>query len=355
MKKLFALLLIVCMAFGLVACGSSSQGTPASSGGEASSATEVTHWKIGFSYHNMDENITKSWNFLKAAWEEWDAAHPEYEVELVVTDAKGDVATQLADCESLIVQKCDLIQIMVVDSDGSIPAIEAIEAAGIPCVDSGYIAHTDVSTLRIMTSDPSYQGQLQGEYIDQYLQEHPDEKLYVGWFYGNPAASSTLARHDGVAAMAEKYPDRFIVLEEQYANWLTDDAMAIMETWLLNYPEMNCIMSASDDMAIGAINVLKEQGRDVEPWVILGIDGSASGFERVAAGELDGTVLMAMALTSPVAVDCEVGILKGLDKSEEYGIDLTPHSLVNLGSFGSQMVTKDNIDDMYELAGVPRP
>jgi ABC-type sugar transport system substrate-binding protein len=372
MKKLMSLLLALCMVLALASCAGGTGSTPSASAppaddgssqpaesaaAESSAAepapAEVRKIKIGYSYSNLDENLTKNWNFMQEAWKKWDEENPGYEVELIATGANMDISKQQADVESLITQGCDAIYIMVVDSDGAVPIIEAIVDAGIICVDAGYIANTEVSDLRLRTTDPHTQGMLQAEYVEKYLEENPEAVLNVGWLYGNPAATATLARHDGVAYLAEKYPDRFKVLEEQYANWLVADAMTIMEAWVQTYPEMNCIMSASDDMAIGCINVLSEQGKNPSDWLILGIDGSKSGFVNIESGNMDATVLMAVGTTSAYAIDIISSMVLGQTTSTTYGIDLTAGE-INLGSLTSALVDKNNIDGMYDLAGVPR-
>ena len=73
------------------------------------------------------------------------------------------------------------------------------------------------------------------------------------------------------------------------ANWERSQASALMEQWLLEYPDtIELVISNNDDMALGAIDALERA--QVTGVNIVGIDGTIPGIEALESGSLLGTV-----------------------------------------------------------------
>ena len=73
------------------------------------------------------------------------------------------------------------------------------------------------------------------------------------------------------------------------ADWERDQAAALTEQWLEEYPDqIELFICNNDDMALGALDTLEKLGRgDVS---VVGIDGVQEGLEKVESGEMLGTV-----------------------------------------------------------------
>ena len=72
---------------------------------------------------------------------------------------------------------------------------------------------------------------------------------------GNTASN---ARYEASEAL-EEYPNIEVVADDT-ANWNTDEALALVETWLTQYPDVGGIWCANDNMATGALQALDAAG-----------------------------------------------------------------------------------------------
>ena len=80
------------------------------------------------------------------------------------------------------------------------------------------------------------------------------------------------------------------LLDFQVANWSPTEALEKVNAWLTQYgDEINGIWAANDDMALGALEALRADGR-AGKVPVTGIDGIQLAVEAVMAGEMAGTV-----------------------------------------------------------------
>ena len=89
------------------------------------------------------------------------------------------------------------------------------------------------------------------------------------------------------------YPE---ILAIESANWRRGDARQIMsDIYARHSGQIELILSNNDDMALGAIDFLLEQGIFVQgenvPFIIIGVDGTPVGLRAVYDGLIFGTVL----------------------------------------------------------------
>lgn len=289
---------------------------------------------IGMSMCMLDENHAKSMNYIQQFAEEYEDA----EVEVIVTNAESSVEKQIGDVESLILQKPDVIIVWPVDSVGSVPAVQSVKDAGIPVLDTGFCVEGHIADVKVTLYDELGMGHMEGDLMNKILEENPDLKVTMGYIQGALAQTEQLKRYHGfVEECLDNQPeDRIEMVAAKTANWTTQEAMALTEDWLQAYPEMNAIVSASDEMAIGAINVFNASGRDPEDYIIISVDGTANGLQHVRDGYIDGTVYMDMSKSVKGLFDVAIGLANGESFEEE----------VNVGATAVTMVTLDNIDEV---------
>jgi ribose transport system substrate-binding protein len=80
------------------------------------------------------------------------------------------------------------------------------------------------------------------------------------------------------------------LLDMQVANWQATEALEKVNAWLTQYgDEIGGIWAANDDMALGALEALRADGR-AGKVPITGIDGIQLAVEAIMAGEMAGTV-----------------------------------------------------------------
>lgn len=308
MKKFLAFLTAFILVFSLAACGSN-QGTEQPE--QESANGEVKTYKIGYAFNAVDENTQRSLTGWENAVEEWNAAHDDIKIEFFYTDGKSSVETQLANVETMLLEQPDLIILASCDTTGCIPAAEAIHEAGVFCLETRGM-ESDAVDLRWKGFDEPSMSQLNAIYYEQYLEADPNNTLNAVIVLGNPAQENQLHRADGFRELAEKYPDRVNILDENYANWDTDQAQKLMEDWIQLYgKDINAAVVASDAMALGVINALEAAGFNAGDVIITAVDGTKAGLDQVESGWQTATVKMLMSSQAKGQLEMCVKCLEG--------------------------------------------
>lgn len=344
MKKLLTTLLAIVMVFSLAACGGNPSGSTAPSAGSTPSNTPAStgggetkgdgKLLIGMSMNAMDEYQTEWYGYLEEYAKTLDA-------ELVMTNAEGKVDKQLADIESLITLKCDVILIRATDSAGVVSGFEACAEAGIPTIDSGFGSDYQ-DTLKILSSQV-YLCSLQAKYCIDYLDANPDVTLKCGYIWGVQGVSSTQDRYDGWHdTLMDAYGDRAEVLAEKVCNWSATETMAAVEDWVQAYPEMNCIVAMSDEMALAATNVLQAANIGTDKCIVVGIDGSPAAQEAIRNGTLNATVYTSKKADAKLTMDYAIRVAQGEDLAGQ---------TIDPGNEISDLMTAENIDEVLAKLG----
>lgn len=269
---------------------------------------------VAMSMCKQDENFVRMKDLLLGFWD----TYTDPAVEVIWTNAEDNMEKQLADIDSLLIREPDVMIIFPVDSEGSVPGLEAALATGIPVCDAGYLINSTKQNVQILEWDEPELGRMQGYYINEWLEAHPGENLKLGYIEGSQKNTAQLARYVGcweaITDVWGEDTDRVEFVERQNApTWSTQEAMQLTEDWLQLHPDLDGIICAADCLAVGVINVLKTQGRDLDDFMILSIDGTEDGINYVRKGELDGTVYMDMAKSSANVADIVYNLALGAE------------------------------------------
>ena len=137
----------------------------------------------------------------------------------------------------------------------------------------------------------------------------------------------------------DKRPDIKIV-GEQIAHWNKDEAMNYMEDWVQANPKIDAIISMNDNMAAGAIEVIKDNPK-YRGILSYGVDGTAEACLLIKQGLMTQTTLQNAYELADKIIDTTEKLVTG--QSGQINIDI-----------GNPIVTKDNVDqyiDMHKKAG----
>ena len=233
--------------------------------------------KIGVALNDADE--------FRTAWLDKFTTIAEANGHTVVsTNAGSDASKQISDIESLIMQQCDLVVVHAYSADGIVPALEALDAEGIPAVLADFEVNSDLYETLIL-DEQGYYGELQAEYVKNWLAEDPTRVANVGYIVGMYSMEVAMPRmhkfYEGLGS--EK------AIAEAEASWSADQAMKITEDWIQAHPEINVFACMSDDLAIGCIQALTAAGYNMDDVIVMGIDGTDAAKGYLATGELDMT------------------------------------------------------------------
>ena len=246
-------------------------------------------------------------NFLTSLREAMTARAQEVGASIQFEDAQGDVGKQLSQLQNFIAQGVDAIVMNPVDTSATPRMTKLATEAGIPLV---YVNRQPEEQLPegviYVGSDENVSGKLQAEEIARLLNN--EGKIVI--MMGELATNAATLRTEGVEKVAAQHEGMEIV-EKQTANWQRNEAIDLMNNWLVSGIEMDAIASNNDEMAIGAIIALQQAGRDPKELVIAGVDATPDGLAEVARGNLDVTVFQDARGQGRAVVDSSVSLING--------------------------------------------
>lgn len=323
MKKLIAMLLAIVMVFGMVACGSSTAETPKATdapkaeapkdeapAAEAEAPAEEVDWAnftIDFSKVPQEKLDTT----LYLATSVRDPSSPYIstviggmEMFAEVLRANGQKCeTQVLDSGADSVKEVDNMRQFAAKANGNAIAYAdpnessiAYSLAEAMAESGGYIgtawnkgedvAPSDLNPNWVTHTSPddSVNGYLIAKALFDYM--GGEGKIFVcQGMLGNSAATG---RYEGLQKALAEYPNIEVVGDDT-ANWLPDEAMTLVETWLTQHPDVKGVWCANDNMATGALKALDNAGLKGKVGVV-GIDANTDIVEAVRDGYAVATV-----------------------------------------------------------------
>ena len=258
------------------------------------------------------------------------------DVKLVIADAQQDNNTQVAQVETFIRQRPDLL-IVAPNERAALTAVmgEAMEQK-IPviCLERD-IMQPNYTTL--VHSDNIVIGRMAGEFIRDYLiGKYKQPKGNVVEMQGLLGVEAAINRHKGAADVFAKYPEMKIV-GNPVADWIQARAKDRMTEVLRGHPSIDVVYAHNDPMAVGAYLAAKELGRERE-MIFVGVDGlggPAGGIKKVEDGILAATFVYPLCVDKSVEIGLKILHDPNFHPDKEYTI--TP-----------QLVTPENAAELYQ-------
>jgi erythritol transport system substrate-binding protein len=274
-RRRFGALAAGALLFGLAACGGTDTdpgAAPAESAGAAGGTIAII-------------TVDPSNPYWKA---EADTAKAEAEklgYKTTVSANNNDPETQNQLIETAINDKVAGILLDPAGADESVAAVQKAVDASIPVVlINAEIAQTGLAKAQIVSNNA--QGATIG--AEEWAKAMDYKGTYVELF-GKPSDNNAQVRSDGYAAVISQYPDLKSVGKE-IANWDRQQGQEKMESLLSKNPDITGVIAGNDEMALGAINALKE-AKKLDQVKVLGFDGNQDAADAVKNGEMVATVL----------------------------------------------------------------
>ena len=273
MKKLFSLLLVAVLCLSLMACSDTAK-------------KKNDKLVIGFSQIGQESG----WRDAETNDIQWYAARHTDIIELHFADAEQKPENQIKAIRGFIDMGVDVIAFAPVIETGWEEVLSECQKAGIPVilVDRGIDANIDDSLYTTMiASDHTWAGEQAAIVMEDLL----DGSGTVVELQGTLGASATIQREKGFDDyMSANCPDIKIVAHES-GDFTRDQGRTVMESLLQTYDQIDGVFCHNDDMALGAIEAIKEAG--LKPGVdikIISVDGVKGALEAILAGEMNCTV-----------------------------------------------------------------
>ncbi|OIJ98632.1 transporter [Streptomyces sp. MUSC 14] len=224
-------------------------------------------------------------------------------VDLTVTDAQNDASQQANQLQNFTSSGLGAIIVNPVDSDAASNSVQAADKAGIPvvAVDRG-VNKADVDAL--VASDNVAGGELAAKTIAEKL----GGKGKIVILQGQAGTSAARERAQGFANGLKAYPG-IQVLAQQPADFDRTKGLDVMSNLLQAHPDVQGVIAANDEMALGAVKALgSKAGKSVQ---VVGFDGTPDGLTSVKDGTLYASVAQQPSQLGRIAVDNALKAVQG--------------------------------------------
>lgn len=206
--------------------------------------------------------------------------------ELKYSDGQAIQENQIAALRDFIAMGVDGIILAPKTGTGWEPVLREAKEAGIPVV----LVDRDVEAPKdLVVTFIGSDFVLEGEMIAQMMIEDLGKGPYnVVELQGQPGASCTIERKKGFANIINKYP-KIKISMSQTGEFNRTQGKQVMEAFLQAHgKDIDVVYAHNDDMAIGAIQAIKEYGFQPGKDIYVGsIDGVRDAFVAMMKGELN--------------------------------------------------------------------
>jgi galactofuranose transport system substrate-binding protein len=212
-------------------------------------------------------------------------------IDLLFEDGEQRPEKQIAAIRSFIIKKVDVIAFSPVVESGWDAVLNEAKAAGIPVIitDRSVGIKDNSLWLSFMGSDFVEEGRRAARWIVDRLGS--GSSVNIVELQGNSGSAPTIDRKLGFEEVIKDYPNYRIIASES-GDFFRSQGYSVMKDILsAESRKIDVVFSHNDDMAIGAIQAIKEKGlKPGKDIVIVGVDGIKDAFKAMAAGEMNCSV-----------------------------------------------------------------
>lgn len=294
MKKLCVVLLVIAIVFSMVSCNSkgSSSGEQDKNGdqfvlpdGDYTLPVNGIGMKISSDIKAKEKykiacivkNSTNPYMVSQLAGVARAAEDMGFEAITMAPAKQDSVEEQVKIMEDMIQKGVNAIIVHAVDSNGIMPGIRKAEEAGVIVVTIG----TPGSKPTFLRTGVDYEET--GYEVAKYLCEKAGGSGSMLILEGPPGAQNAKERLAGIKRALEEYPDVKIAAS-QTANFKRTEGMSVTENLIQKHKDINIVIGANDESALGAIQALKAAG--MNDVLVGGFDGSVDAATAIQSGEM---------------------------------------------------------------------
>ncbi len=309
MKKLFALLMVVCMMSAVfVGCTTDPAAAPAAE----APAAEAPAAEAPAEEAPAEEAPAEAGDDLivvgyaqVGAESDWRMANTESfkstfveenGYELIFVDGQQKQENQIKAIRDFIQQGVDYIVLAPVVETGWETVLGEAKQAGIPVILSDRLVDVSDDSLFTCWVGGNFikEGEDAGKWLESYLEAEgrTGEELNMVTLQGTIGASAQVGRTDGFANILANHPE-WTMLELQTGEFTQTKGQEVMESFLKKYDDIDVVICENDNMAFGAVDAIKAAGLTCGPEgdiIIIGFDAVKAAFDSMIAGDMNVSV-----------------------------------------------------------------
>lgn len=271
-----------------------------------------------------------------------------------IADAKNSQGSQNDQVDDFISKGYDVICVNMVDRTAAAVIVDKAKEAGIPIIffnrepveedmgiwDQTYYVGTDAKEA----------GELEGQIVadafkaaPEQIDKNGDGKLQYVMLEGEQVHQDSLIRTEYSVKTILKEGIPTEKLASGTGNWMRSPAYELMQEWIKEYGDrIEAVISNNDEMAMGAVEALEENGMTGSSGpIVVGIDGTRDGLEKIVKGEMIGTVMNVAQKQAECMV--EIACYCAQDENPKGQVEYLNGRYVRIPHY---IVTADNIDEV---------
>ena len=248
-------------------------------------------WVVGFSQVGSESE-----------WRTADTANVQTSISddptlvLVYADAQQKQENQIKALRSFIARKVDVILFTALVETGYGTVLQEAKKAGIPVImiDRDVAKEDRGLRLTIMGSDFVKEGEKAGTWLADYLKKQGiddgSKQINIVELQGTTGSAPAIDRKTGFGTILAKHPN-WKITRSQTGNFTASEGKTVMEAFLKADKNIDVLFAHNDQMALGAIQAIKEAGlQPGKDIIIVGIDAVKGAMQALVAGEMNCSV-----------------------------------------------------------------
>ena len=290
--------------------------------------------RIGVTLYSQDDTFISSMSQSLEQLAQEEESRIGQKIILFISDSRHNQTTQMDHVDRFLARGCDILCVNMVDRTGAAVIVDKAEAEGVPLIffnrqpvaeDIQRWEHTYYVGASAQES-----GTLEGELVLNAWTSDParwdrngDGVVQYVMLEGEPGHQDSLLRTEYAIQTIADGGVEVERLARDTANWNRAQASARTARWLEEFGgQVEVILSNNDDMALGAIDALKETERPLEDWpMVVGIDATKPALEALEAGELYGTVFNDAQGQAKAMLDLALALYHGEDPAQAVALE----------------------------------
>lgn len=270
---------------------------------------------------------------------------PGGSIEMVVHDAKDDPSLQVSQIETATGISAVLVN--PVHKEAIQPALERVIEAGVPVITTDRdVANPSLRLVFIGTDNVAGAEQAARSLVEALERSGKEPPWRVVILNGIPGTTAAEDRRRGFRNVLDALvgEGRVVIVAEEVANFRRDQGLSVMES-ILAREEVDAVIAANDEMALGAIQAIEGAGlRPGVDVIIVGYDAIPDAVDAVREGKMYATIAQSPFLQGYWAV---YAAYYHLTKGWRPETDWIPTPTV--------VVTRANVDTFQSEVASPRP